>query len=231
MRNKKILLNIFITFLLLLSVSVEASTCTAEEEKNLKNEANAIEINPILDDEYNPYHEYYYSVNISNFSNKFYIMDSEDKVYRYYDEHTSNSLYGLYSPGKTIVFRIYGAPNKTCEYVLLKTIRINLDYYNDYSTYPECEGIEDFALCQRNYSGKIRSDEWFYKKLEEYKNGTVDEELIIEPEDKKTSEKIQIFIKENIFLILIIVIVLLLITIFIIIKTKKNHKIIKIKFE
>ena len=231
MQKKKIFLNILTIFLILLSVKVEATTCTTEEEKNLKYEADAIEITAVLDDEYNPYHEYYYSVNISNFSDKFYIMDSGDKVYKYFEDYTSDSLYGLYNPGKTIVFRIYGAPNKTCEYVLLKTIRINLDYYNDYSTYPECEGIEDFALCQRNYSGTIRSDEWFYKKIEEYKNGTVEEELIIKPKKKSSSEKIKIFIQEHMPLIFLIFITITLISIFVIIKSKKNRKRIKIKFK
>ena len=232
MKNKKIFLIAYTIALILFNIKVEATTCTTSEEKSLKEEASAIEIIQVLNEEYNDEHIYNYSVNFINFSDKFYIMDSKNNVYDYYTRHTNDTLYGYYTPGKTVTFQIYGAQDKTCEYTLLRTIKINFNYYNDYSTYEECQGLDDFALCQRDYSGTIESEEWFYQKLEEYQNGTIEEEFIVESKNEKTQlEKIQTFIKENIFLTIIITIALILIIAYLIIHLKKRKKRIKINLD
>ena len=230
MKNKKLYLIIIIIIIMLLKIDVEALNCTTEIKQKLKEEARAIQIIPVLDDTFNPWHIYNYSVNIINFSDKFYITDSNNERYEYDPDYTSSRLYGRFEPGKTIMFKIYGAPGKDCAYEYLTTVRATFEYYNDYSTYEECEGIEDYALCKRNYSGTIESDEWFYEQVANYRASL--EEKPEEPEEKNFFAKVIDFIKNNTTIIIIVgfVIVVVVITLIIVVKKKKKNK-VKINLE
>jgi hypothetical protein len=66
---KKYKIIIFTLIIIFLStIKVEASTCTNTQKNKLVKEAKNIEIIPYFDDDYNPMHEYFYNVNITNFS-------------------------------------------------------------------------------------------------------------------------------------------------------------------
>lgn len=231
MNNRKIFCTLIIVIIMVFKIDVEAATCTAEQKQALKQEARAIQIIPVLDDEFDPFHEYTYSVNITNFSNKFYIMDSYNEKIEYDKDYTPERLYGLYEPGKTVSFVVKGARGQNCAYESLATIRVTFEYYNDYSTYPECEGLEDFDWCKRNYSGKIESDEKFYEKVKEYKE-KIEEKPIDNPEEKSLFDKFMDFVKNNKFVVITIIalIIIAIIGVVIVIKRKRKNK-VKIDLE
>ena len=167
---KKYKLVIFtIITIFLLTIKVDAATCSSEEKNNLIKLSKNIEIIPYLDEDYNPMHQYFYNVNITNFSKEVYIIDSKGNRFEYEESYDDDYLFGLYNPGETVTFKAYGAYGGNCPDIILTTFLVKFDYYNDYSTYKECEGIGEFYLCKRNYSGTIESEEWFLEQIDKYK--------------------------------------------------------------
>lgn len=231
MNNKKLFLSIIIVIIMLLKINVEAASCTTEIKQQLKEEARAIQVIPVLDSEsVDPLHEHTYSVNFINFSNKFYIVDSNNDKYEYDSDYTSTKLYGIFEPGKSTMFKIYGAPGKDCAYEYLTTVRVTFEYYNDYSKYKECEGIEDYALCKRNYSGTIKSEEWFYEQVANYRASL--EETPEEPEEKNFFDKVIDFIKNNTTTVIVVALIIIVVVVgIVIIVRKKNKNKIKINLE
>lgn len=225
--HKIIIVSIII--MLFVFIKVDADSCSGKTKTNLINEASNIEFIPVLDDEYDPLHTYYYGVNITNLSEKFYILDSNNNRFEFDESYSNDSVFGVYSPGDNIIFKVYGGYEQTCEDVLLTTYKVKFDYYNDYSTYDECKGIEEFYLCKRNYSGKIESEEWFLDQVNGYKEGTVDN-IIIDDSTIKGNfiEKIVTFLQKNpivIILIIIFVIAIITLVVTVIIKSRKKIKI------
>ena len=229
MKKKNLLIIILILVISFFKIEVEAASCTTEEKKALKQEAQAIEIIPNLDSDASPNHQYFYSVTFTNFNNKFYIIDSDDHRYEYSSDHTSDKLYGTYAPGRVITFRVYGAMGGNCAFELLSTVRVTFEHYNDYYLSPLCEGIEEFSLCQRNYSGKIESESWFVEQVEKYKASLEKQE---EPEkDKNIIEEITKYLAKNSYIIVITIVVILLIIVIVVIKIKENKKKIKVNLD
>jgi hypothetical protein len=182
---KKYKLVIFtIITIFLLTIKVDAATCSSEEKNNLIKLSKNIEIIPYLDEDYNPMHQYFYSVNITNFSKEVYVIDSKGNRFEYEESYNDDYLFGLYKPGETVTFKAYGAYGGNCPDTILTTFLVKFDYYNDYSTYKECEGIGEFYLCKRNYSGTIESEEWFLNQIDKYKKGEI-ENIDIEPKEEK----------------------------------------------
>ena len=229
MKKKNFLIVILILVISFYKINVEAASCTLDEKKALKQEAQAIEIIANLDSEESPIHEHYYSVNFTNFNQKFYITDSDGARYEYNSKHNSDKLYGKYAPGKIVTFKIYGAMGKNCAFELLSTIRVTFEHYNDYYLSPLCEGIEEYSLCQRNYSGKIESESWFVEQVKKYKASLEKQE---EPEkEKNIIEEITKYLAENPHIIVIAIVVILLIIVIIVIKIKENKKKIKVNLD
>jgi len=218
-------LTIFLIITVLSVTNVNASNCSKEEKKNLKQEASSVEVLPYLDDEFNPLHKYYYSLNLINFSDKFYIKDSLGNRFEFSDEHKEDSRYGLYTPGTKVTIYIYAAYGETCSDELLKTYKINFEHYNDYSAYEECKGIEEFYLCKRNYKGKIESEEWFLKQVDAYKKGQIENIEEKPNKEEKWFDIIKEKIENNKEYIFAIVFILIVIAIYMIIKRNKRLKI------
>ena len=224
---KKILIVFVIMFLF--AVKVDADTCTKTEKNTLTRNAKAIEIIPYLSGNYDPNRVYNYSVYITNLTKDFYIIDSNGNRFEYMSDYNTDSLFGMYTPGSKVSFKIYGAYDGVCPDVLLATKTIIFDYFNDYSTFEECEGIEEFYLCRRNYSGEIESDEWFLEQVEQYKAGLIENP---EPgEEKLTFFEIVIkFFKENVVVTIGLVIAIVAGIVFFIYKLIQNKKKIKVDF-
>lgn len=220
-----------IVFIMVFGLKVDAATCTTEEKKSLKVEANKIEIVKYFDDTYVPQGEYYYNVHLVNFNEKFYITDSNGNRFEYSSTIKADDIFGMYWPGRTVTFKIYGAKGKVCSDELMRTVKIKFPSYNDYSKHEACKGIENFKLCKRDYSGTIESEEWFLKQVEEYKK-SLNEEKPTEEDNKKTFiEEIVDFITNNpVIFIVLLLIVITIIVIFIANKIKNRNK-IKIDFE
>ena len=226
-RIKKILI-VFVIMFLFVS-KVEADTCTKTEKNTLTKSAKTIEIIPYLDDEYDPFHSYKYNVYITNLTKDYYIVDSNGNRFEYSNDYTSDTVFGNYEQGSKVSFKIYGAYDGVCPDVLLATKTIRFDYYNDYSTFEECEGIEEFKLCQRNYSGEIESKEWFLEQVEKYKAGLIENP---DPGEEKLTlfEKIIEFLKENVVVTIGIVVAFVIGLILLIRKLIQNKKKIKVDF-
>lgn len=221
MKKKNLLIIILILVISFCKVNVEAASCTTDEKNALKQEAKMIEIITNLDSEENPLHEHYYSITFNNWNEKFYIEDSKGTIYQMMPGHTPDKLYGIYFPGSVITFKVYGAYKQTCAYTLLATIRVTFPHYNDYYLSPLCEGIEEYSLCQRTYSGKIESEAWFEEQIKKYKASLEKKE---EPkEEKNIIEEITKYLSENPYIIVITIVVILL-TVIIIIKNIKSNK-------
>lgn len=218
---------IVVFFVFLKIDTVLASECSTATLKKLKQEANKIEFKYNLVDEYNSDEIYTYTMNFVNFSDKFYIMDSNGKKYIYSKTYTADTIFGEYEAGTYVTFKIYGAYGFECQDKLVRTIKISLPYYNHYSRYEECKGIEEFKLCKRNYNGKIESEEWFLQKVKEYKESLNEKEKPVEKE-KNFLEKVTEFINDNIVFVIIIVVVIVIGAIVLFIRYLKNRKNIKI---
>lgn len=226
-RIKKILI-VFVIMFLFVS-KVEADTCTKTEKNTLTKWAKTIEIVPYISGEYDPNRVYSYSVYITNLTSDYYVVDSSGYRFEYSDDYTADSLFGVYDPGSKVSFKIYGAYNGTCPDVLLATKTIIFEHFNDYSTFKECEGIEEFNLCKRNYSGEIESDEWFYAQVEKYKAGLIDNP---DPGEEKMTlfEKIIEFFKENLVVTIGLVIAVVAGLFFLVRKLIQDKKKIKVDF-
>ena len=219
---KKYKLIIFTMLIVFCTINVaKANSCTSTEKKYLINESKKIEIIPYLDDEYNPMHKYVYNVHITNFSNNFYVKDSKNNRFEFDKSYSDDLVFGLYNPGEEVTFTIYGAYDGICSDVKLNTIKVKFDYYNDYSTLKECEGIEEFYLCHRGYSGKIESKEWFLEQVDKYKKGEI-ENIEIDEEEKNILEE---FFSNKMVRVLIASGILIVVLIFISIYTDSKKKI------
>ncbi|MBR1385552.1 MAG: hypothetical protein IJ568_01840 [Bacilli bacterium] len=79
--------------------------------------------------------------------------------------------------------KFYGGYDHACveEYIATKRL------YNKYSEKDECNGNEEWELCQKEYDGYIKDDEEFEEKLNEYLKS--DEKKEIESEKKNNKQK------------------------------------------
>lgn len=229
MKMRQLIISVLIiVFFVFFKINVvSANECPTATLKKLKQEANQMSFIYNLVDEYNSDEVYTYTMNFVNFNEKFYIVDSNGRKFIYSKDYTADTIFGEYTAGTYITFKIYGAYGTECQDKLLRTVKIALPHYNPYSRYEECKGIEEFKLCKRNYSGKIESEEWFLQKVKEYKESLNQEE---EPvvEEKTFFEKVMDFINNNIVLIIIFVAVIVIVLIVLLIRYLKNRKNIKI---
>ena len=175
-------------------------------------------------------HQYTYSVSFANFTNQFYIEDESGTRFTKNASATSETLYGSYAPGKVVVFKVYGAIGTSCSFEQFATIRVVFPYYNDYYLSPLCEGIEEFALCQRTYSGNIPTQEYFEEEVKKYKESLQQQEQPKE-EEKTVVEKITTFVKENPIVIIVAAILVIVIAIAAFKKKKEDKNKIKINLD
>lgn len=152
-----------------------------------------------------------------------------------YSENGASSKISTSFPntGGTYEFDMYGEYGYACVGELLYTKKIKLPKYNKYSEYDDCIDYEEFSLCNKWYDGEIANDDYFYQKLEEYKNSLKKEEKPVEIEEEKTLiQKIIDFYVDNIvFTLPITVILVLLIIVLIIRKIIIKKKRVKIDFD
>lgn len=213
-KNKVFILTLIC--MLLLFIKVDAASCTTAEKKLLKEKASKIEFVSSFHEEEDGSLSYF--VYVTNFSDDFYIENSRGNHHEYTENYIEN-VFDIQLPGSEITYKVYGAYGKTCSQELLVTRKIKFDYYNSYSTHEACEGIEEFSLCRRNYSGTIESEEWFLKQVEAYKN-----QLKEAPQEKKESTILK-FIKEYPLIIILFIAIILVIVLLLIRKKKDKNKI------
>lgn len=136
--------------------------------------------------------------------------------------------------GATYEFSMYGEYGYACVGELLYTKKVKLPKYNRYSEYDECIEYEEFPLCNKWYDGEITNDDYFYQKLEEYKESLkpVEEPIEEKEEEKDFFQKAIDFYVNNLIFTLPITILIVLTIVFIIVKNKiKKKKRVKIDFD
>ena len=160
----------------LFTISANAASCSYEERAELNNQITNMEMNyeviriALDPDEVSPpdfilgtpdeegYIEYTdaLQVNILNLTENTYV-----EVTNNYDNQTIR-----YDYSDTAI--VYASGNTGCEDTLLRTMRVSLPRYNDYSTYGVCEQVPDYYLCQRYvFFDEIDFDEFSTKVLAE----------------------------------------------------------------
>ena len=227
--SKQIIRTLIIVFFVFLNIKpVQAETsCSTAEIKKLKQEAAKINFIYNLVEEYNSDDIYKYNMNFVNFTENFYIVDSEERQFIYSRDYTAETIFGSYLAGTKVTFKVYGAYGTICQDKLIRTVKIAFPYYNPYSRYEECKGIEEFKLCKRNYNGKIESEKWFLERVKEYKESQ--NQKPEEPEKKKNFLEIIIkFINENPIIIFALIAIIIIVIVLFVIRYFKNRNNIKI---
>ena len=225
--KKNIFIVITICIMLLFQIKVEAA-CTTQDKNALREEAKLMKIIPVLDEE-DLMEEYSYGVSFTNWNKDFYLIDNQGTSYYYPDDYAPENVYGFYQPGSVQTFKVYARYGTKCAFEHLTTIRVTFQNYNKYYSSPLCKGIEDFKLCQRTYSGKIESYEWFEQEVKKYKQSL--EEKPNEEKDETIIDQVINYIKENPIVLITSVVIIISIIIITIKKVKDNKKRIKINLD
>lgn len=158
-----------------------------------------------------------FQIVISNLTNDIYIEDDSGIRYSGVGDKKAELTY---MSGESKIFTVYSNDNN-CKGESLTSKYITLPTYNEYSTYEECEGIEDYKLCKQWIDlGNMEEDE-FLKEVKAYKD-SLKQTKQKNPENK--NDGFLSFIKQHYlyFLIPIIVIVIGIGVWFVLIKKKKD---------
>ena len=95
-------------------------------------------------------------VNILNLTEDLYAIvtnnyDESQVRYNYSDTDNGNITFLWETIDELVTFtiEIYSSSNTNCADTLLRTIRLSLPRYNEYSNYGMCDNLPDYYLCQR----------------------------------------------------------------------------------
>lgn len=146
----------------------------------------------------------YIQVNILNLTENMYIevtndLDDTVKTYRYSDAQNGNITFNWEEIGTLINYtiKVYTSNNTGCEGNLLKTLRLALPRYNDYSEYAICAENPDYYLCQRYVNFEPVEFSEFSEKIIKQAEKTEQEEQKREEENTKWYNKTIDFVKEH----------------------------------
>lgn len=232
MRKKsilKIIVMLICVFVIKNMDIVYAETCSTTELNNLKQLASNIKFTyGLYDDTYNDIHTYYFDIFVTNFSQEFYFKDMDGHDFKYIESLEEDGVRRLRTVKEGIRYSIgiYTSNITKCPDTLIVTKKIELPYYNDYSQREECEGIEEFSLCQKYYGGYIPSEEYFLKQITKYKNGEINDDG---NEKLNLIEYIVNFFTNNLLIVIPVTSILAVALVLIIRKYVKRKKRIKIK--
>lgn len=96
-----------------------------------------------------------YNLELLNIDKSIYIKTSVDS-----NMYTKNSMIKEIRPGTLLQFYIYASNETYCEGYKIKTVSIQIPYYNKYSKDPMCVGYESYALCNPTSNLNITHDEF-----------------------------------------------------------------------
>lgn len=232
--NYKKTIKIFLMIICVLSISIYTKTeakqtCTIQEQNNLIQLAHNVKFN------------YELLPNLGN-NNRLFMMTISNLVegieVRYgfsvyaYDKNKTNpgiaEMSEVFSGGQTHSITIYASAKTNCYGDVLTTKVVSLPKYNSYSEREECQGIEEFKLCQKWYAGNIKENE-FKKQVQQYKEKIKNkEEPKIEKEKSTSLENLIQLYKENTLVSITVVLLALLIITMVVRKIIKNKKRTKI---
>lgn len=155
--------------LILININIVYADCTDEEIKNLKKEANKIEITykhieEEIEDAEGVGKNLFY-LTIKNIPDDVYFKEATYDINYPVEEIKDGKFVETYSTGKWI-FEFYSTK---CN-IKLTSISVNLPRYNPYSENELCEGIngDDFKLCNKYYDYDV-SYEQFEQRVKQYR--------------------------------------------------------------
>lgn len=232
--SKYILFSLLIVVLGLFNskgVYAARKTCTTRTYSELRAKAYAVNFSYEL--KFDEWNTPYFEVSYTGLKEGIELRAGENS-YTYSENGASGKISTYFqNTGATYEFSMYGEYGYACVGELLYTKKVKLPKYNKYSEYDVCIDYEEFPLCGRWYDGEITNDDYFYQKLEEYKNSLKPIEENDTKDDKKTFiQKIIDFYIDNIAYTLPVTIILaLLIFVLIIVKIIKKRKRVKIDYD
>lgn len=212
--KKKSMYLIFLISLLIFIPKVKA-TCSYSRLSDLKKLASNVNVT------------YTYTINdnkatfdikFANLTNDIYLYDSlNDKKYNQVGEIVLKN----YSDGIKYRFFIKSNDND-CKDEVLMTKYVTLPKYNIYYGNSLCEGIEDYALCQRWGSFSVNNYEEYETQIKKYKSSLVKKESNIENKEEETFfDKVTDFLYDYYIFILSGIIIIGLIIIYYLYKKDK----------
>ena len=193
MNKTKYLLTTLSLFIMLPSITY--AECASDEVKHFKE----------IEDKY--HYSYKIDEQTKKYTITFYSEEADRYDYAFSDIYDSNCTIiddkmiecSNVEPGSYDI-AIVGTSD-SCD-AILKTEKIKLARYNEYSNDPLCEGIEEFVLCQKTYDKDIDYDT-FASRVNTYKKTKNSQQETSNVEDKEKNEII-IFIEKNLLKIIII---------------------------
>ena len=168
--------------------------------------------------------EVYFDITLTNITNDMYFIDNTtDKTYHYSDTNNGVITISNYESGK-VSFTFY-SNNSECMGEKLKVKYVNLPYYNEFYSYEECKGIEEFNLCNKwmEYYGGYYD---FKTEVNEYKDKTDEQSTDESPKGNKNFlSRLVLFYTNYYYIIIPIIIAVLIIVIYIVkyIKQRLNR--------
>lgn len=174
---------IFLSLLLFIPLNVNAlhevidSRCTNTLKTSLREEANDVvyRLSKVSSDTGITYTAYFY-----NLTNNIYISVNDNALY-------DNKIENL-EPGSNIVVTIYSSNNSYCAGYKVKTLIINVPFYNPFFGTKACSGLDNFYLCQEHSNVNLTEEE-FNKKINEYKESLVSDKTEQEKEENIEQEE------------------------------------------
>lgn len=146
----------------------------------------------------------YFEISVTNLSDKFYIIVTND-----YNNETNtysgqNAKDGIASFAwrhldkvTNFTIKVYTSNATGCPNEEQKTIRLRTPRYNEYSEYNLCMKIPEFNLCQKYVTFKDMDNQEFVSKVYEYIDKKEEQNQQAIKDAKSWWEKTKDFIKEN----------------------------------
>lgn len=148
-------------------------------------------------------------ITVTGLTNEIYALTDDKSTGFYYENMIDGVVTETITNSSIKNIKIYAI---NCSDKAIKTIKIALKKYNIYSSYEECEGLEnELEYCSKEYQGDITYDE-LIKEINAYKNNN---------STTSTTNNILDIIKNNYIIPVVIIIIIALIA-FILYKKKKN---------
>lgn len=155
-----------------------------------------------------------FSITFSNVPSSLALMSPIGDKW-YYSKGKDITISNL-ETNKNYRYDVYIVSHDGCDNIPMYTFNIVLPNYNKYHTDPICNGIENYALCQKWGNINYSYDEW-KAKVQAYKDSLLPKEEILTPQEERMNliEKIIDIYGEIYYILFPIIIVVGLIGIYV----------------
>ncbi len=238
----------FLTFMIaffLLGINVyAASACDVNEEASLKQKAANITANyevvsNLVTDGEDEGIEEYFNISIYNLSEEFYVVVKRDKKETEEEERIVNKVYNYSDTQNGVLtfkwenneevtnwtIEVYSSNKTSCTGESYKKLYLTTPHFNNFSYLAMCDDLEEFYLCKRYVTFDEIDSETFYKKLESFQAGKINDKG--EETKSKTTffDNVFKFIDENKWIIIGVGAgIVAIITPVVVIKKRKSRK-------